>query len=62
METMDMSANGQIDGLKVFMSEAIKDSTINVSDFSISGIGTPTSWETGNSANDNTFILRFADI
>lgn len=62
LETMDMSADGQIDGLKVFMSEAIKDSTINVSDFSISGIGTPTSWETGNSANDNTFILRFADI
>lgn len=62
LETMDMSANGQIDGLKVTMSENILDNTIVLWDYSVSGIGTPTSWETGNSANDNIFILKFADI
>lgn len=62
VETMDMSANGQIDALKVTMSESIKDSTINLADFNISGIGTPTSWITWNTANDNIFILKFADF
>lgn len=59
VETMDLSANGQIDAVKVVMSENIKDSTIMLDDFMLAGIGTPTAWETGNSGDDNIFILKF---
>lgn len=61
VETMDLSANGKIDALKVTMSEAIQDLSIVLSDFMISWVGTPTSWETGNSTNDNVFLLKFDD-
>ncbi len=61
LETMDMDTDGQIDALKVTMTENIKDSTINLSDFNISWVWTPTSWETWNSVNDWIFILKFAD-
>lgn len=61
VETMDMSADGQIDALKVTMNEAINDSTIVLGDFTVSSVGIPTSWETGNSANDTVFILKFSN-
>lgn len=61
VETMDMDANGQIDALYVKMSENILDSSIVLWDFSISWIGTPTSFETASSANDSDFILKFSN-
>ncbi|MBW7954501.1 lamin tail domain-containing protein [Candidatus Gracilibacteria bacterium] len=47
---------------KYFFSESILDNSINLNDFSIEGIGTPTSWETGMSVDDNIFILKFNDF
>ncbi|EKD30047.1 MAG: BNR repeat-containing glycosyl hydrolase [uncultured bacterium (gcode 4)] len=61
IETLDMSADGQIDALKLTMSESILDSSIVLGNFSISSIWVPTSWETGNSANDSVFLLRFSN-
>lgn len=62
IQTMDQDADGQIDWVKVILSESIKDSTINVGDFTLwSWIWTPTSWSTWNSSNDDRFILSFSN-
>lgn len=63
VETMDLDANWQIDALNIHMSENIKDSSIILWDFIISnGIWIPTSLETWNSINDDSFILKFNNI
>ncbi|MEF2175778.1 MAG: lamin tail domain-containing protein, partial [Candidatus Absconditabacteria bacterium] len=63
LTSLDMDANGQIDAIRITMSESILDSTIELGDFLISdGIGNPTSWESGLSPNDNKFIIKFANI
>lgn len=62
VETMDLSANGKIDALKVTMSESIVDTSIVLSDFMISWVGVPSSWETWNTTNDNVFLLKFNDF
>lgn len=62
VSTMDQDANGQIDSLFVTMSEAVKDSSVTLANFSIgSSIGTPTGFQTGLSADDTTFVLTFAN-
>lgn len=47
---------------KYFFSESILDNSINLNDFSIEWIWTPTSWETWMSVDDNIFILKFNDF
>lgn len=60
--TLDRDADGRIDAISIGMSEAISDSSIVLSNFSIGGgIGTPTSFDTVISPNDNSFELRFAN-
>lgn len=60
LETMDLDANWYIDWINVIMSENIKDSSIDLSDFFISDwIGNPTLLITGNEINDNRFVLTF---
>ncbi len=60
--TMDMDLDGKIDALEITMSEAIKDASVAVAHFSLGlGIGTPSSFTTGNSSNDAIFILHFSN-
>lgn len=60
--TMDMDLDGKIDAMEIVMSEAIKDSSITVSNFNLGlGIGTPSGFTTGNSSNDTSFILNFTN-
>lgn len=62
IETMDLDADWKIDALNIIMSEDIKDSTVSLSDFTISDwIWNPTWFETGNSINDNRFVLKFSN-
>ncbi|MFZ4461523.1 MAG: hypothetical protein ACOYN2_03115 [Patescibacteria group bacterium] len=57
--TMDQAASGKIDGLQVTMSEPIICSTVQASDFTVAGVGVPTS-VSACSGNSPTFILNFA--
>lgn len=63
VETMDLDADWQIDALNVIMSEDIKDSSIDLTNFTISNwIWTPLSFETGNSVDDESFVLKFSNF
>lgn len=60
--TMDMDLDGKIDAVEITMSEAIKDTSITLTNFSLGlGIGTPNSFTTGNSSNDTSFVLHFSN-
>ncbi len=60
--TMDKDANGHIDAVRITMSEAILDSTLNANDFSLSlGIGVPSSVSTSTTADDGIFELIFSN-
>jgi hypothetical protein len=59
---MDMDLDGKIDAIEITMSEAIKDASIAPSHFSLGlDIGTPSSFTTGNSSNDTSFVLNFSN-
>ena len=59
---MDMDLDGKIDAIEITMSEAIKDASIAPAHFSLGlGIGTPSSFTTGNSSNDASFVLNFSN-
>jgi hypothetical protein len=63
VETMDSDIDWQIDWFTITMSEGILDNTINTWSFSISNpTWTITSWETWNTSDDDTFILKFNNI
>ncbi|MFH1097126.1 MAG: SMP-30/gluconolactonase/LRE family protein, partial [Candidatus Desantisbacteria bacterium] len=59
--TMDTDNDGWIDAIGITFSESIKDSSVILSDFSITGIGTPTGSSTGQRVDDNYIELTFAD-
>ncbi|PIY19735.1 hypothetical protein COZ13_03825, partial [Candidatus Desantisbacteria bacterium CG_4_10_14_3_um_filter_40_18] len=58
--TLDTNSDGCLDGIGITFSEPIKDTSVVLTDFNISGIGTPTGSSTGGNVDDNYFELLFA--
>ncbi|MGE7674915.1 S-layer homology domain-containing protein [Lysinibacillus sp. NPDC094403] len=58
VETVDQDFNGKIDRLKITLSESIKDSTVDVKDFTISGYNN-LGFETGDKEDNNEIYITF---
>ncbi|WP_431027634.1 S-layer homology domain-containing protein [Lysinibacillus sp. LZ02] len=59
VETVDRDANGKLDGLKVTLSEGIKDTTVNAANFAITGGYSNLGFDTGSTADDNEIYITF---
>lgn len=58
VETVDSDSNGKLDGLKITLSESIKDSTVDVKDFVIAGYSN-LGFNTGSTADDDEIYITF---
>ncbi|MEK9150339.1 MAG: hypothetical protein AAB267_09900, partial [Candidatus Desantisbacteria bacterium] len=59
--TMDKDSDGWIDGIGITFSEPIKDTSVVLTDFSITGVGSPTGSLSGAGVDDNYIELLFGD-